>query len=66
MTITDKPDQPEFYTERELAAVLRKHPRTISRLADSGVIPRTKLGRSVLYNREAVLVALQGGKGGAA
>lgn len=58
--------KPEFLTEPELAALLRKHPRTIRRLADSGVIPRTKLGRSVLYQREAVLAALPSGKGGAA
>jgi hypothetical protein len=45
----------EFLTKEELAAELRRNPRTLDRWAVLGIgPPRTCVGRSVLYRRSSV------------
>jgi hypothetical protein len=45
----------EFLTKEELAAELRRNPRTIDRWDTLGIgPPRTHLGRQVLYRRASV------------
>jgi helix-turn-helix protein len=54
----------EFLTKEELAAELRRNPRTLDRWAVLGIgPPRTRVGRNVLYRRASVqrwLLALEG------
>jgi DNA-binding transcriptional MerR regulator len=53
----------EFLTKEELAAELRRNPRTLDRWAVLGIgPPRTRVGRHVLYRRASVqrwLLALE-------
>ena len=45
----------EFLTKEELAAELRRNPRTLDRWAVLGMgPPRTRIGRKVLYRRTSV------------
>ena len=45
----------EFLTKEELAAELRRNPRTLDRWEALGVgPPRTRVGRQVLYRRASV------------
>jgi hypothetical protein len=45
----------EFLTKEELAAELRRNPRTLDRWAVLGMgPPRTRVGRHVLYRRASV------------
>ena len=45
----------EFLTKEELAAELRRNPRTLDRWAVLGIgPPRTRVGRHVLYRRASV------------
>ena len=45
----------EFLTKEELAAELRRNPRTLDRWEALGVgPPRTRVGRQVLYRRGSV------------
>jgi len=45
----------DFLTKEELAAELRRNPRTLDRWAALGVgPPRTHVGRKVLYRRASV------------
>ena len=45
----------EFLTKEELAAELRRNPRTLDRWEVLGVgPPRTRVGRQVLYRRASV------------
>jgi hypothetical protein len=54
----------KFLTKEELAAELRRNPRTLDRWAVLGIgPPRTRVGRHVLYRRASVqrwLLALEG------
>jgi DNA-binding transcriptional MerR regulator len=45
----------DFLTKEELAADLRRNPRTLDRWAALGIgPPRTRVGRHVLYRRASV------------
>ena len=45
----------EFLTKEQLAAELRRNPRTLDRWAVLGIgPPRTRVGRHVLYRRASV------------
>jgi hypothetical protein len=45
----------EFFTKEELAAELRRNPRTLDRWEVLGMgPPRTRVGRKVLYRRASV------------
>ena len=45
----------EFLTKEELAAELRRNPRTLDRWVVLGIgPPRTRVGRTVLYRRSSV------------
>lgn len=45
----------EIMTADEVAALLRVHVRTIYKLAEQGVIPGNKIGRSWRFNRRDIL-----------
>ncbi len=47
-----------FVTARELAAILRKTPRTVYRLTHDDLIPYMRIGREYLYDPEAVVARL--------
>jgi hypothetical protein len=47
-------------TERECAKLISVSPRHLHDIRKRGMVPCVKLGKSVRYNPEAVLVALQG------
>jgi hypothetical protein len=52
---TSEPILSEFLTKEELAAELRRNPRTLDRWDVLGVgPPRTLVGRQVLYRRASV------------
>lgn len=45
----------EIMTANEVATLLRVHIRTIYKLAEQGVIPGNKIGRSWRFNRRDIL-----------
>ena len=52
---SSEPILSEFLTKEELAAELRRNPRTLDRWDVLGVgPPRTRVGRQVLYRRASV------------
>ena len=52
---SSEPILSEFLTKEELAAELRRNPRTLDRWDALGVgPPRTRVGRQVLYRRASV------------
>ncbi len=51
-------DDPEYLNLVEAAALLRTTPRTLRRWVAAGKVPATKLGRQLLFNREAIRQAL--------
>lgn len=48
-------DAVEIMTAVEVAALLRVHLRTVYKLAEKGVIPGNKIGRSWRFNKRDVL-----------
>ncbi len=55
----------ELITPSEVAAILRIHVQTVYRLADEGVIPGSRIGRSWRFSKKDVLelVSIREGKG---
>jgi hypothetical protein len=59
--LSSKPILREFFTKEELAAELRRNPRTLDRWDALGIgPPRTCFGRTVLYQRKSVQKWLAG------
>jgi hypothetical protein len=53
--MTFEPILSEFLTKKDLAAELRRNPRTLDRWDALGLgPPRTRVGRQVFYRRESV------------
>ena len=50
----------DYLTKNQLAAQINKSPRTLDRLHQAGEgPPRTKIGRTTLYRRDAVIAWLR-------
>jgi len=45
-------------TPAQVASLLQIHVKTVYRLADEGVIPGTKIGRSWRFNKDSILEML--------
>jgi excisionase family DNA binding protein len=45
----------EIVTPSEVAALLKIHVKTVYRLAEQGIIPGNKVGRSWRFNKQSVL-----------
>jgi|GEM_PF-2447010 excisionase family DNA binding protein len=53
------PEQAQLLTTEELAAYLKKSPSTIRNWKKSGEIPFQRVGRSIFFNLEDVLEAIE-------
>ncbi|SFR14105.1 helix-turn-helix transcriptional regulator [Poseidonocella sedimentorum] len=62
--MTDAPPDPEFYTVRELAELLRVKERRVYDLADQGKIPSTRATGRLLFPRRAIRAWLAREQGG--
>lgn len=45
-------------TPAQVASLLQIHVKTVYRLADEGIIPGTKIGRSWRFNKDGILAIL--------
>jgi excisionase family DNA binding protein len=45
----------EIVTPAEVAALLKMHVKTVYRLAEQGIIPGNKVGRSWRFNKQSIL-----------
>jgi len=53
-TINYVDDQPEFLDLRQAAELLHTSPRTLRRWVTQGKVPSKRLGRKLLFSREAL------------
>jgi hypothetical protein len=54
MTAEREPDQPMFYTEKEMALRYRTSRQNIARLRKSGRLPFTAVGRRYVYPADLI------------
>ncbi len=56
------PSEQKFLTVKELAAIVRLHPKTIYRLIEQGKLACIRIGRSVRFNLDEVKHLTEGKK----
>lgn len=59
MSVHKSPQLPELLTVAEVRSMLRVGRSTLYRLVAAGEIPALRIGRSLRFDREAVLTALK-------